>query len=88
MLSDFDASEDILDFGSLSVKDISISEASNNLLIEIVNNGGHTYVLENTQAEDFSAANFTAGSWNSVLEDEDSVFDQLIGLGTSQDTFS
>jgi len=88
VLSDFDASEDILDFGSLSVKDVSISEANNDLLIEITNNGGHIYVLENTQAEDLSVANITAGNWNGVLEDEEGVFDQLIGLGASQDTLS
>ncbi|MEH6527025.1 MAG: hypothetical protein V7723_13200 [Sneathiella sp.] len=88
VLSNFNASEDILDFGSLSVNDVSISKANNDLLIEIVNNGGHTYVLENTQAEDLSAANFTAGNWNGVLEEENGVFDQLIGLGSSNDSFS
>ncbi|USG60689.1 hypothetical protein NBZ79_16100 [Sneathiella marina] len=88
VLADFDASEDTLDFGSLSANDVSISQADNDLLIEIVNNGGHTYVLENTQVDDLSADNFTAGNWNGVLEDEDGVYAQLIGLGASQDGFS
>ncbi|PHQ71641.1 MAG: hypothetical protein COB93_02835 [Sneathiella sp.] len=85
VISGFDASEDILDFGSLSAKQLSISEVNDALMIEVLDNGGHTYVIENTQAENLTADNFIAAGWNyGVLEDEDGVFDQLISLG-SQD---
>lgn len=82
VISDFDASEDILDVGSLPARQISVSEVDNNLLLEVLDNGGHTYVIENVQAEDLTADNFIAPSWNyGALEDEDGIYNQLIGLG-------
>lgn len=82
VISGFDSSEDIIDVGSLPAHQISISESENNLLLEVLDNGGHTYIFENVQAEDLTAINFTAPSWNyGALEDEDGIYNQLIGLG-------
>jgi len=81
VISDFAPVEDILDFGALPAALISISEVDNDLVFEVLNNGGHAYVLEGVQAEDLSAANFTAADWNTVLESPNGVFDQLVMLG-------
>jgi len=82
VVSGFSPSEDVLDFGALSAKGVHISEANGDLLIEVVGNGGHTYVIENVQAEDLTLANLSAPSWNDgVLDDHGGVVDQLIALG-------
>jgi len=81
LISDFAPSEDVLDLGALSASNLTISEVDGNLVFEVVNNGGHVYVLEGVQAEDLSAANFTAPTWNGVLEAPNGVFDQLAALG-------
>jgi hypothetical protein len=82
IVSGFSPSEDVLDFGALSAKGVQISEANGDLLIEVVGNGGHTYVIENVQAEDLTLANLSAPSWNDgVLDDHGGVVDQLIALG-------
>ncbi|MEO4041879.1 hypothetical protein AAFN47_09775 [Hoeflea sp. CAU 1731] len=79
VISDFDISEDVLDFGSLPAALVSITESDEDLMIEVIGNGGHTYVLENIQAEDLSLANLEAPDWNeNVLEQ---VVDQLEALG-------
>ena len=82
-ISNFAPAEDILDFGAMSAGSVSISEAGGNLVIEVLNNGGHTYVLEGVQAEDLKADNFTSAEWNRVLEDPSGVFDQLAALGNN-----
>lgn len=52
------------------------------MLIEVVGNGGHTYVIENVQAEDLTLANLSAPHWNdAVLEGQEGVIAQLIELG-------
>ncbi|WP_168206347.1 hypothetical protein [Labrenzia sp. PHM005] len=79
----FDASEDLLDFSSLSANDISLQEIGTDLTITVQNNGGHTYVLENIQAEDLSLANLTAADWNTVVSDAGGVADQLRALGNT-----
>ena len=81
VISGFDVSQDVLDFGSLSASHVSVTEANGDLVLEVLNNGGHVYVLEGIQAEDLTAANLTAPDWNGVLHDENGVFDQLAALG-------
>jgi hypothetical protein len=82
IVSGFSPSEDVLDFGALSAKGVAISEADGDLHIEVVGNGGHTYVIENVQAEDLTLANLAAPSWNdAVLDEPGGVVDQLIALG-------
>jgi hypothetical protein len=82
VVSDFAPSEDVLDFGSLPAGGIAISESNGDLLIEVVGNGGHTYVIENVQAEDLTLANLSAAHWNeAVLEGPDGVIAQLQSLG-------
>jgi len=82
VVSDFAPSEDVLDFGSLPAGGVAISESNGDLLIEVVGNGGHTYVIENVQAEDLTLANLSAAHWNdAVLEGPDGVIAQLQNLG-------
>ena len=82
VVSGFSPSEDVLDFGSLSANGVAISEADGDLLIEVVGNGGHTYVIENVQAENLTLANLAAPDWNDgVLDEPGGVVDQLIALG-------
>ena len=79
VISNFDISEDVLDFGSLPAALVSITESDEDLVIEVLGNGGHAYVLENIQAEDLTLANLEAPGWNeNVLEQ---VVDQLEALG-------
>jgi hypothetical protein len=82
VVSDFAPSEDVLDFGALPAGGVTLSEVDGDLLIEVVGNGGHTYVIENVQAEDLTLANLAAASWNdAVLEGNDGVIEQLAILG-------
>ncbi|WP_421723385.1 hypothetical protein [Bauldia sp.] len=80
-IADFAASEDVLDFGALPANTVAISEVDGDLLIEVLNNGGHVYVVEDVQAEDLTAANLSAPDWNSVLTASGGVYDQLTALG-------
>jgi uncharacterized protein YuzE len=85
VISDFSPSEDVLDFGSLSSNLVDISEVDGDLQIEILGNGGHTYIIEDVQAEDLSLENLAAASWNGgVLNDQDGVIDQLEVLGNDE----
>ncbi|WP_346908037.1 hypothetical protein [uncultured Roseibium sp.] len=85
VISDFNPSEDVLDFGSLSSRHVEISEVDGDLHIEVLGNGGHTYIIEDVQAEDLSLENLAAASWNDgVLNDQDGVIDQLEVLGNDE----
>lgn len=86
VISDFAPVEDVFDFGALPADLISISEVGGGLVVEILNNGGHAYIVEGVQAEELSAANFTAPDWNDVLHAPNGVFEQLAALG-NQDIF-
>ena len=77
----FDPDNDVLDFGNLSPSWIGITEEGGALVIEILNNGGHKYVLEDVQAEDLSSANLTAAAYNNVVDANGGVIDQLTLLG-------
>jgi hypothetical protein len=82
VVSDFAPLEDVLDFGSLPAGGVAISESNGDLLIEVVGNGGHAYVIENVQAEDLTLANLSAAHWNdAILEGPDGVIAQLQNLG-------
>ena len=80
-ISGFDPGEDVIDFSSLGANDFAIREEDDDLVIEVLNNGGHTYTFENVQAEDLSAANLDANPHNTVLDDQGGVYDQLNALG-------
>ncbi len=81
-IQNFNPQEDVFDFGALAAGDIALSENNGDLIIEVLNNGGHRYIVENTSAEDLNADNLTAANWNDgVLDDPGGVFQQLTSLG-------
>ena len=82
-VQNFDPSEDILDFGSLSASDIQIEEMGSDLLITVLNNGGHGYLFEDLQAEDLSLANLSAAGWNNIVLDNGGIAAQLEALGNA-----
>jgi hypothetical protein len=82
-IQNFDPSEDILDFGSLSVSDVLIEEVGADLLITVQDNGGHGYLFENLQAEDLSISNLMAADWNTVIMDNGGIAEQLQALGNA-----
>ena len=82
VISGFDATEDQIDFSVMRADSIDISEVEDDLYIEILGNGGQTYVFENTQAEDLSQANLTAPDWNDEVLEEAAL--QLSILGNDE----
>jgi len=81
VIGDFDPANDVLDFGYLPPSQIAISEVGDDLLIEVVGNGGHSYLLEDVQAEDLRAANLAAGPYSDALSGDGGVLHQLVALG-------
>ena len=81
VISGFAATEDVLDFGTLPADLVKVTESNGNLVFEILDNGGHTYVVEGIQAEDLTAANLSAPNWSSVLTEHGGIYDQLVALG-------
>jgi hypothetical protein len=82
-ITGFDAGEDVLDFNSLSESDVAVSENGDDLVFEVVGNGGHTVTLQDIQAEDLSLGNLTADDWNSIDEANSALVGQLEALGMS-----
>ncbi|MDA4845134.1 glycosyl hydrolase family 18 protein [Hoeflea poritis] len=81
-ISDFAPSEDLIDFGAMKADLIEITESDGDLHIEILQNGGHKYILENVQAEDLALANLSAPDWNDdVLHGSNGVVQKLTVLG-------
>ncbi|SDB15959.1 hypothetical protein [Bauldia litoralis] len=80
-ISGFAASEDVLDFGNLSASHIAITESGGDLFLKVVDNGGHVYVIKDTEAEDLGLANLTAPEWSAVLTAPGGVYAQLAALG-------
>lgn len=78
IVSDFDLETDTFDFGALTAASVGVTEEAGNLVIEILNNGGHTYTILGLQAEDLSDDNLTADA-NSGLLDEDGAFIATLG---------
>ena len=81
VLVDFDPAADVIDFKHMSAAQVDVRESEGDLLIEVLDNGGHVYRLEDVQAEDLRYANLDAASYNSVLDAPDGIVDQLILLG-------
>ncbi len=81
VVPDFDPGEDILDFGALAPEDVLITEQGADLVIAVLNNGGHSYTLEDLQAEDLSRANLQAATWNGVIDAPGGVVEQLALMG-------
>ncbi|CUK18059.1 hypothetical protein RUE5091_04195 [Ruegeria denitrificans] len=82
-ITGFNATEDVLDFNSLSEGDVSVSEIGADLVFEVVGNGGHTVTLQDIQAEDLNLGNLTADDWNSIDEANSALVSQLEALGMS-----
>ena len=81
VITNFDPASDVLNFGHVAPSQIGIAEQGDDLVIEVLDNGGHRYVLENVQAEDLSAANLAAGNHSDALDGHGGVIDQLTALG-------
>lgn len=82
IVSDFAPSEDLIDFGAMTAGLIEITESDGDLHIEILQNGGHKYILENVQAEELTLANLSAPDWNDdVLYGTNGVVEKLSVLG-------
>lgn len=84
IITGFDPDQDRIDFGSMAGDQIMISEQGDDLVIEVVDNGGHSYRLEDVQAEDLTLQNLAAADYNSILTDQNGVIDQLTPLGFSE----
>ncbi len=80
-IADFDPTEDVLNFGALSTEHVDVSEVGSDLVIEVLNNGGHQYILSGIQAEDLQRENLTAPDWSDVLDGPNGVIAQLTDLG-------
>ncbi len=77
----FDASEDVLDFNSLGTGGVEVNEIGDDLVFEVVGNGGHTVTLRDVQAEDLSLSNLTADDWNMITEADSALVAELEALG-------
>ncbi|PHO03759.1 hypothetical protein CSC82_09235 [Rhodobacteraceae bacterium 4F10] len=77
----FDADEDLIDFTSLQASDVAVSEVGDDLLIEVLNNGGRSLQFDGLQAEDLSMQNLTANDWNQILDPTSALVLQLQDLG-------
>ncbi|WP_282610502.1 1,4-beta-glucanase [Pelagibius sp. Alg239-R121] len=81
VVSDFDPATDVFDFGHMAANQVKITEQGDDLVIEVLDNGGHNYTLKDVQAEDLSAANLEAAPYNDVIKADGGVIDQLAPLG-------
>ena len=87
VIGDFDPANDVLEFGHLPAGQINIAEEGDDLIINVLNNGGHRYVLEDVQAEDLTAANLAAAPSNNAIDANGGVVDQLTVLGFDDTIF-
>jgi hypothetical protein len=58
-----------------------VSEVGDDLLIEVLNNGGRSLQFDGIQAEDLSMQNLTANDWNQILDPTSALVLQLQDLG-------
>jgi len=79
----FDTHADVLDFNSLGEGDVAVSEIGDDLVFEVVGNGGHAVTLQDIQAEDLNLGNLAADDWNSIDEANSAMVNQLEALGMS-----
>ncbi|CAD0186985.1 hypothetical protein RUESEDTHA_03896 [Ruegeria sp. THAF57] len=82
-IAGFNRKEDVLDFNSLGAGDVAVNEIGDDLVFEVVGNGGHTITLKDVQAEDLSLGNLTADVWNTIDEANSALVSQLENLGMS-----
>ncbi|MEO9650346.1 MAG: hypothetical protein ABJ360_04535 [Roseobacter sp.] len=73
IISDFDVATDSFHFGALSSTQVDVAEVADDLVIRVLDNGGHSYTILGLQAEDLSLEQLTAND-NSSLLDEDGAF--------------
>lgn len=81
VISDFDAATDSFDFGALNADLLQVSEEGDDLRIDVLTNGGHSYTVLGLQAEDLSSDNLTAQSGSSLLLESSTFITQLSELG-------
>lgn len=79
-IAGFDPATDAIDFGQLQAGQFRISEDAGDLLIEVLDNGGHVYRFDGIQAEDLTRANVDAAAFNGVIDADGGVADQLVAL--------
>jgi len=72
-----------LDFNALGADDVVASENDNDLVFEVVGNGGHSLTMRDVQAEDLNLSNLMADDWNTINETESVLVSQLEALGMS-----
>ena len=77
----FDPSEDVIDFGSFSADQLSVTEVDGSLVIEVLGNGGDFDVIKGLQAEDLTLESFQAPSWSSILDQNSELMANLGELG-------
>ncbi|WP_372572754.1 hypothetical protein [Ruegeria jejuensis] len=77
----FDPAQDRLDFRSLGSQNLQVTEMGDDLVIEILGNGGNLTTLQGVQAEDLTLSNLTADNWNSVDDPGSALLAQLQSLG-------
>lgn len=67
VVTGFDPGTDVLDFGNVGAGLFDLYAAPNgDLVIEVLDNGGHTYRLDGITAAQLSADNLTAETWNTA----------------------
>ncbi len=77
--NDFDPGNDVLEFDkNIASSHITIQEIDEDLLITVLNNGGHTLLIEDVQAEDLSLDN--------LVNQDEGMIQQLHNLGMVDDT--
>ena len=81
VVNGFDPDEDMIDFRSLQSANLRVSEQGDDLVIEVLGNGGNTTTLLGIQAEDLTLANITADPWNNIAKPDSDLLMQLNDLG-------
>ncbi|GHB26380.1 hypothetical protein GCM10007094_13330 [Pseudovibrio japonicus] len=60
VIMNFDPATDTIDLGILNPSQVQIKESRNGVVIEVLDNGGHTYTLNGITLKDLSPVNFEA----------------------------
>ncbi|MFK7761671.1 MAG: hypothetical protein AB8B62_00285 [Roseobacter sp.] len=81
VISDFDTGTDSFDFGALNAAQLDVREEGDTLVIEVLDNGGHSYTVEGLQAEDLSGTNLIADANSSLLDENSAFLTALSDLG-------
>ncbi len=77
VITNFDPATDTIDFGNLNASQVQITEENNSVVIEVLDNGGHTYTLNGISADDLTEANFEADDFNTIVTEDGGVVDQI-----------